>query len=228
MHIANASYCFPSNKGYRLPFVLSVIALMLGFLGQTLPFVGIVVGIASLVLRKASKVPREKLYLPRGTTALAILGILFSLALSMYHPQPGTITVHIDAPDWETSYGAITVEVAGETTQGKHVSDELEITPGEALELSDYSTGTYTFSIDENDLDLDDILFEADSATETCKLELEQDVDVTLSLTLVPQDGTLSLALTCPVECSFAADPVTVSVRGALDDGDIFQDSFEM
>lgn len=226
--IANVSYRFPNNKGYRLPFVLSIIALVLGFLGQTLPFVGVVAGVAALLLRKVSKVPREKLYRPRVTTILAILGILFSLALSVYNPQPGTITVRIDAPDWKASYGTITVKVDGETTQGKHVSDELEVTPGEALELSDYATGSYTFSIDEGDLDLGDVLFETDSASEACELELEQDVDVTLSLTLVPQDGTLSLALTCPAECTFATDPVTVSVKGTLDTGDTYEDSFEM
>lgn len=226
--VANASYRFPNNRGYRLPLVLSAIALVLGFLGQALPFVGIIVGGAALVLRKVSKVPREKLCLPQATTVLAILAILLSFALSLYHPQPGTITVHIDAPDWQASYGTITVEVDGETTQGDHFSDELEVTPGEALELSDYAAGSYTFSIDESDLDLGDVLFETASATETCELKLEQDASVTLSLTLVPQDGTLSLSLTCPVGCAFAADPVTVSVKGTLDNGNAYEDSFEM
>ena len=229
--LESVSYRYPSGKSFVVPFVLSVVALVAGLCGQYLPFVGAVIGIVALLLRHVSGVPRDCQKAPRAATVLAIAGILASFALSLYDPRPGTISLTIDAPEWRASYGDITVRVTGETDQGSEFQDTLEVTPNTPHEITDYETGTYSFSIDDDDLEMTDVLFESKASGSEpdaeCTLGLEQDVNVSIPLVMVPLDGELTFSLgdgDVPNDTNVAS----VSVSGTTEEGESFSDSFQI
>lgn len=225
--LEHASYRYPEGKGFLAPFVMSLIALVLGLFGQTLPLLGLIVGAAALALKRISGVPRNDQKAPRATTAIAVLGMLLSLGLSFYHPQPGTITFEIDAPDWQASYGTISVEVTGELDSKQTFDETLEVTPNEPYLLDDYATGSYTFVVATEDLEQDDERFELIDTSATCQLELEKDVEATIRLALVPRDGKLTLALS-GTHIPSDTQQATINVSGTQPNGEPFTDTFMM
>lgn len=224
---ARVSYRYPEGKTFAAPLFLGIASLILGMCGQVLPLVGAGLGVFALVTRSLSRVPREYHKSPRLATAFAILGILASVALAVPIPQPGTISLTVDAPEWKDSYGDVTVQVTGKTAQGEDFHDSLEVEPNSPYTLDGYETGSYTFSIDENDLEKDDALYEPQLDGYGCELELDRDVELTISLARTPLEGTLSLSLdgsTVPADASTA----TISIVGTTRNGSPFEDSFSM
>lgn len=225
--LKDASYHYPKGKGFLAPLILGIAALVLGLCGQTLPIIGAIIGVLALAMQRFSGVPSNQQKAPKVATTLAAGGIILSLALSFYHPQPGAIALTIDAPEWKDSYGEITVFVSGETTRGDKVNDTLEVEPNTPLTLSDYETGTYTFTVDADDLEFEEMLFEPEEDSFECQLGLECDSEIEIPLEYIPLDGELTFSLgnaIVPTETATA----TITVSGTTDEGDPFTDSFEM
>lgn len=214
-----AGYVPPQGWRFELPFWLAIASCVLALAARALPWVGMVVGIAALVVLALFKVPHQYVRAPRASVALGALGILVCAALSTYvPPQPGIIRVSVDAPAWRQEYGAVAISVEGTTESGGEVSDSLEVIPGTTSTLGDYEAGTYSFTVEESSLEHGEELFEPTEPRATCTLRLEEDVDVSIALVLVPQDGTLEFTVEAEGwDVSYGSIPVTVS--GALEDG---------
>ncbi len=226
--LAQASYCLPSGKKYSIPLILAGAALFFGMAGSAMPFVGALLGVAAIIVRQKAGIAPSRQKAPRATVALAVAGIAFSLLLSFYQPKPGVITVRIDAPEWQESYGAVTVNVKGTTEEGESFRDTFKVTPGSKQVLDDYSVGTYTFSVDAKNLEQGDALFEVTSKDLTCKLENEKDETVEISLAFVPEDGKLTVKFSDGIDQLKHVEAFTVRVEGSLKSGEAFSDSFTL
>lgn len=211
-------YVPPEGYTYNVVLWIAVAAFLLALLSHSIPWVGAIAGALAIILLRACKVPRTYLRAPRATVALSALAIALSAALSVYNPQPGAVRLSIDAPSWRQSYGSVLINIDGTTDAGEVVHESVEITPGSSLTLDELQTGDYTFTVDESSLEHDEELFEPTQQNGRLTLELEKDVELTLALALVPQDGTLGFAVNAPDwDSSYGQIPVVIS--GTTEDG---------
>ena len=220
----NLGYVPPEGYTYKVVFWIAVAAFLLALLSHSIPWVGAIAGALAIILLRACRVPRTYLRAPRATIALSALAIALSAALSVYNPQPGAIRLSIDAPSWRQSYGSVLVNIDGTTDAGEVVHESVEVTPGSPLTLDELQTGDYTFTVDESSLEHDEELFEPTQQNGELTLELEKDVELTLALALVPQDGTLGFAVNAPDwDSSYGQIPVVIS--GTTEDGSKVEES---
>ena len=220
----NLGYVPPEGYTYNVVFWIAVAAFLLALLSHSIPWVGAIVGALAIILLRACKVPRTYLRAPRATVVLSALAIALSTALSVYNPQPGAVRLSIDAPSWRQSYGSVLVNIDGITDAGEVVHESVEVTPGSPLTLDELQTGDYTFTVDESSLEHDEELFEPTQQNGELTLELEKDVELTLALALVPQDGTLGFTVNAPDwDSSYGQIPVVIS--GTTHDGSEVEES---
>ena len=215
----NAGYLPPEGTSFNAPFQIGVAALAAAFFSRVVPWLGALLGIVAIALLVASKVPRQYLRYPRATATLGVFAIALCGFLSVYNPQPGTVSISIDAPSWRQGYGEVLVEVSGTTINGDEVNETVGVMPGLATTLDNLETGTYELSIDEACLEHEDELFEPTEPTLSLSLGLEDNVEVEFALELIPLNGILSFTVDATSwDSSYGSIPVVIS--GTTEDGE--------
>ena len=215
----NAGYLPPKGTFFNAPFMIAVAALAAAFFSRAVPWLGVLLGVAAIAVLVVSKVPRQYLRYPRATQALGVLAVALCGFLSVYNPQPGSVSISIDAPSWRQGYGEVLVEVNGTTTAGDAVNETVGVMPGLAVTLDDLETGTYELSIDESCLEHEDELFKPTEPVASLSLGLEDDVEIEFALELIPLNGVLSFTVNATSwDSSYGTIPVTVS--GTTEDGE--------
>ena len=172
-------------------FLATAIAVLVVLLaGQKLAFVCVIAaicGIATLIVRKKKGISKAQQYAPRATTVLSWCNIIFGFALAISASQgTGQLSVTVNADDWQGS--SITVHMVGTEESGKEMSDTFTIKPDKTKTLASAKTGTYSFTIDEDDLRVDDVIYKIEGDASNIVFDKQSDMNVTL--TIVRDDET--------------------------------------
>ena len=151
------------NK-FRASFILALIGVVLVFAGTSnvlIEALAIVCGIAALVARKVKSIPREQQMAPKATTIMAICSIVLGVAVCFSVANgTGKLNVEVNADNWQG--GSIEVNMTGTDSSGKAVDETLRVTPGKSKTIPSAKAGTYSFTVDESALTVNDTVYKVD------------------------------------------------------------------
>ena len=182
------------NK-FRASFVLALVGVVLVFAGTSnvlIEALAIVCGIAALVARKVKSIPREQQMAPKATTIMAICSIVLGVAVCFSVANgTGKLNVEVNAENWQGS--SIEVSITGTDSSGKAVDETLRVIPGESKTVPNAKAGTYSFTVDESALTVNDIVYKVDQSSDQYDFNKKSDMTVAINL-VVDEEATSALA----------------------------------
>ena len=206
-----------SNK-FRTSFVLALVGVVLVFAGTSnvlIEVLAIACGIAALVARKVKSIPREQQMAPKATTIMAICSIVLGVAVCFSVASgTGKLNVEVNADNWQG--GSIEVSMAGTDSSGKAVEETLRVTPGKSQTISSAKAGTYSFTVDESALTVNDIVYKVDQPSEQYDFNKKSDMTVAINL-VVDEEATLALAEKKAAEEAAAAEQKAAEEQAAAE-----------
>ena len=206
-----------SNK-FRASFVLALVGVVLVFAGTSnvlIEVLAIVCGIAALVARKVKSIPREQQMAPKATTIMAICSIVLGVAVCFSVANgTGKLNVEVNADNWQGD--SIEVNMAGTDSSGKAVDETLRVTPGKSKTIPSAKAGTYSFTVDESDLTVNDIVYKVDQSSERYDFNKKSDMTVAINL-VVDEEATSALAKKKAAEEAAAAEQKAAEEQAAAE-----------
>lgn len=205
------------NK-FRTSFVLALVGVVLVFAGTSnvlMEVLAIACGIAALVARKVKSIPREQQMAPKATTIMAICSIVLGVAVCFSVANgTGKLNVEVNADNWQG--GSIEVSMTGTDSSGKAVEETLRVTPGKSQTISSAKAGTYSFTVDESALTVNDIVYKVDQPSEQYDFNKKSDMTVAINL-VVDEEATSALAEKKAAEEAAAAEQKAAEEQAAAE-----------
>ena len=202
----------------RTSFVLALVGVVLVFAGTSnvlIEVLAIACGIAALVARKVKSIPREQQMAPKATTIMAICSIVLGVAVCFSVASgTGKLNVEVNADNWQG--GSIEVSMAGTDSSGKAVKETLRVTPGKSQTISSAKAGTYSFTVDESALTVNDIVYKVDQPSEQYDFNKKSDMTVAINL-VVDEEATSALAEKKAAEEAAAAEQKAAEEQAAAE-----------
>ena len=205
------------NK-FRASFVLALVGVVLVFAGTSnvlIEALAIVCGIAALVARKVKSIPREQQMAPKATTIMAICSIVLGVAVCFSVANgTGKLNVEVNAENWQGS--SIEVSITGTDSSGKAVDETLRVIPGESKTIPNAKAGTYSFTVDESALTVNDIVYKVDQSSDQYDFNKKNDMTVAINL-VVDEEATSALAEKKAAEEQAAAEQKAAEEQAAAE-----------
>lgn len=206
-----------SNK-FRASFILALVGVVLVFAGTSnvlIEVLAIVCGIAALVAGKVKSIPREQQMAPKATTIMAICSIVLGVAVCFSVANgTGKLNVEVNADNWQG--GSIEVNMTGTDSSGKAVDETLRVTPGKSKTIPSAKAGTYSFTVDESALTVNDIVYKVDQSSERYDFNKKSDMTVAINL-VVDEEATSALAEKKAAEEAAAAEQKAAEEQAAAE-----------
>lgn len=95
----------------------------------------------------------------------------------------GSLTVNVSAADWPADT-TVPVHVEGTLSTGESYSKDIQCTPSESYPLDDAQAGSYTVSIDDSALQVDDKIYQVTEIPDTTKFAKTSDVCIQIAIRL--------------------------------------------
>lgn len=205
------------NK-FRASFILALVGVVLVFAGTSnvlIEVLAIVCGIAALVARKVKSIPREQQMAPKATTIMAICSIVLGVAVCFSVANgTGKLSVEVNAENWQGS--SIEVNMTGADNNGKAVDETFKVTPGKSETIPNAKAGTYSFTIDESALTVNDIVYKVDQPSEQYDFNKKSDMTVAINL-VIDEEATSALAEKKAAEEAAAAEQKAAEEQAAAE-----------
>ena len=205
------------NK-FRTSFVLALVGVVLVFAGTSnvlMEVLAIACGIAALVARKVKSIPCEQQMAPKATTIMAICSIVLGVAVCFSVANgTGKLNVEVNADNWQG--GSIEVNMTGTDSSGKAVDETLRVTPGKSETIPSAKAGTYSFTVDESALTVNDIVYKVDQPSEQYDFNKKSDMTVAINL-VIDEEATSALAEKKAAEEAAAAEQKAAEEQAAAE-----------
>lgn len=165
--------------------------------------------------RKVKSIPREQQMAPKATTIMAICSIVLGVAVCFSVANgTGKLNVEVNADNWQG--GSIEVNMTGTDSSGKAVDETLKVTPGKSKTIPSAKAGTYSFTVDESALTVNDTVYKVDQSSGQYDFDKKSDMTIAINL-VVDEEATSALAEKKAAEEAAAAEQKAAEEQAAAE-----------